>query len=264
MSKLSLEEKFIDVSDYGRPIAVRLASRLQNTSATPVQVTLVFGLCGLIAVGCILNGFYAAAGIFLIMKSIIDAVDGELARLKKTPSYTGRYLDSIFDYILNFLVLLAVWYVSENSFAATLLAFACLQLQGTLYNYYYVILRHNSEGGDKTSNIFETLPPVAFPQENQHTVNILFGIYRAFYSIYDRIIYTLEPQAPEAGPLPKWFMTLLSFYGLGFQLLIISVMLAAGLIDLIIPFFISYSIFIVFFIAIRKHFFSAQPPRLIE
>ena len=41
------------------------------------------------------------APFFIILKSIIDAADGELARIKKTPSYTGRYLDSIFDIILN-------------------------------------------------------------------------------------------------------------------------------------------------------------------
>ena len=38
---------------------------------------------------------------FIILKSIIDAADGELARVKQTPSYAGRYLDSVFDIILN-------------------------------------------------------------------------------------------------------------------------------------------------------------------
>jgi phosphatidylglycerophosphate synthase len=32
---------------------------------------------------------------FIILKSIIDGADGELARIKNT-SYTGRYLDSVF------------------------------------------------------------------------------------------------------------------------------------------------------------------------
>ena len=107
MSKLSVENKFIDVSDYGRPIARIWANLLSDTNVTPVQVTLVFGLCGMAAIYFILIGYYWFAAFFLILKSIIDAVDGELARIKETPSYTGRYLDSIFDSLLNFLFLLS-------------------------------------------------------------------------------------------------------------------------------------------------------------
>lgn len=258
MSKLSAEEKFFDVSDYGRYIAVNIANRLKNTRATPVQVTLTFGICGLFAVWCILNGYYITAGILLVLKSVIDAIDGELARLKKTPSYTGRYLDSIFDILLNFLILISIGYVTDASPWITLLAFIGLQLQGTIYNYYYVILRHHSIGGDKTSNIFETENPVAFSTENQKTVNFLYKIYMILYSLFDKIVYRLDKKAHMSKPFPKWFMTLISIYGLGFQLLIISVMLATGYIDLILPFLICYSVFIAAFILIRKSFLDEK------
>ena len=108
MSKLSKENKFIDISDYGRPIAKIFANLLKDTFITPVHITFIFGICGLIAVYCILHKLYATAAIFLILKSVIDAIDGELARVKKIPSYTGRYLDSIFDILLNFLFLFAI------------------------------------------------------------------------------------------------------------------------------------------------------------
>ena len=101
MSKLAAEEKFFDFSDYGRPIAKLFVNQLKFTRVTPIHVTLLFGICGLIAIYCILKGWYFFAGLFLVLKSIIDAADGELARVKNTPSYTGRYLDSIFDIILN-------------------------------------------------------------------------------------------------------------------------------------------------------------------
>lgn len=258
MSKLSAKEKFIDVSDYGRPLAVLIANRLKETDTTPVQVTFLFGVSGIIAIYCILNGYYIAAGVFLILKSVIDAADGELARLKKTPSYTGRYLDSIFDIVLNMLFLLSIWLVTNHSIWATLAAFVSLQLQGTLYNYYYVILRHHSDGGDKTSKIFEIETPKAYPGEDQKTVNVLFKVYTLFYSIYDRIIYRFDREAPYVQTFPRWFMTFVSIYGLGFQLLIISFMLAAGLVELIIPFFIGYSFFILVFIGIRKVFLNAD------
>ena len=127
-----------------------------------------------------------------------------------------------------------------------------MQLQGTLYNYYYVILRTNTAGGDTTSKIFETKRPLALSGENQKMVNVLFIMYLTLYGIYDKVIYTLDRKASNIILFPNWFMTMISIYGLGFQLLIMALMLAFGLIDFIIPFFIGYTVFILVFIVIRK------------
>jgi hypothetical protein len=258
MSKLAAQDKFFDLSDYGRPLATIFANLLKNTRFTPIHVTLLFGISGLMAIYCILKGHFFMAGFFLILKSIIDAADGELSRVKNTPSYTGRYLDSVFDIILNFAFLMTICYVSETPFIYTILAFLCLQLQGTLYNYYYVILRHKSVGGDATSKIFEHESPIAFPHESQKTVDILFGLYSLFYGSFDKIIYFLDRKAHKVKTFPNWFMTLLSMYGLGFQLLIIAIMLPMNLIEFIVPFFIIYSLFIVVLIGIRKTVFNTQ------
>ena len=115
MSKLPPEHKFFDLSDYGRPIARYIANALKNTSITPIDVTLVFIVSGIIAIACIVSHQYWAALFFLVVKSILDAADGELARVKKTPSYTGRYLDSVADIILNFFFLLSICYITEGS-----------------------------------------------------------------------------------------------------------------------------------------------------
>ena len=256
MSKLAAEDKFLDLSDYGRPIAKLFANQLKNTRFTPIHVTLLFGVCGLIAIYCILQNHYFLASFFIILKSIIDAVDGELARLKNTPSYVGRYLDSVFDITLNFFFLMMICYVSETSFWMTLLAFFCIQLQGTLYNYYYVILRNKSIGGDKTSKIFEDKSPLALPGETQKWVNIWFGIYTIVYGVFDKIIHTLDPNAYKVQTLPNWFMTFVSIYGLGFQLLIIAVMLPLNLIEYIVPVLVVYTSFVFVLIGIRKTYFK--------
>lgn len=252
MSKLALQNQFLDLSDYGRPIAKRFANRLKNTRFTPIHITLLFGISGLIAVYCILKNHYLFASFFIILKSIIDAVDGELARAKNTPSYTGRYLDSIFDIILNFLILMSICYVSKTTLWTTLLAFIAIQLQGTLYNYYYVILRHKLTGGDTTSKIFEDKSPTALAGENQKTVDIFFIIYTFVYGIFDTIIHFLDKEAYKVKSFPNWFMTLVSLYGLGFQLLLIAILLPLGWIEMIAPFFVVYSVLIIVMIGIRK------------
>lgn len=252
MSKLAAQDTFLDLSDYGRSFGKFLANQLKNTRFTPIHVTLLFGISGLIAIYCILENHYLLAGFFIILKSGIDAADGELARLKKTPSYFGRYLDSVFDIVLNFLFLMTICYVSKTTIWFTLLAFFGIQLQGTLYNYYYVILRNKSVGGDTTSKVFEYKTPKALPGESQKSVTILFGIYTIVYGAFDKIIHFLDQDAYKVKTFPNWFMTLLSLYGLGFQLLIIAIMLPSGWIEFIVPFFIVYTFLIFVLIGIRK------------
>ena len=258
MSKLASQDKFLDLSDYGRTFGIWLANVLKNTKFTPIHVTFLFGISGLIAIYCILTNHLYLAGIFIILKSAIDAADGELARLKKTPSYTGRYLDSVFDIILNFLFLMSICIMSKSTIWMTILAFICIQLQGTLYNYYYVILRNKSVGGDSTSKIFEYKSPRALPGESQKWVDILFLIYKIVYGLFDKSIHFLDQDAHKVKTFPNWFMTCLSVYGLGFQLIIISAMLALGWIEYIMPFFIGFSILIFILITVRKNFLPAK------
>jgi len=251
MSKLPKEHKFIDVSDYGRPAGKYIAKIFKDTSVTPVQITIAFIISGLLAIVFMLKGAYYLAALFLILKSILDAADGELARIKKTPSYTGRYFDSIADIILNFMFLLTIAYITETSLIYAFLAFLGIELQGTLYNYYYVILR-NKFNGDTTSRVFENKKPRAMPGEKQQTVDGFFRIYRLLYGKFDRLIYMLDPKAVHSKPFPNWFMTAVSIFGLGFQLLIISFMLILNFENYIISFFIAYSILIFLLIGIRR------------
>lgn len=251
MSKLPASHKFIDLSDYGRPIAKVISLSLKESIFTPIHVTIGFIIAGLLAVLFIINDFYWLAAIFLVIKSILDAADGELARIRKTPSYTGRYLDSVADILLNAIIFISLWFITNASIMNTIIAFLGIQLQGTLYNYYYVILR-NHFNGDSTSRVFEYSTPIAMKGEKQKNVNVLFGLYKIFYGGFDKIIYNLDKHASHEKVPPKWLMTAISTFGLGFQLLIIAFMLIAGLKEYIIPFFIGYSLLIFIFIAIRK------------
>ena len=251
MAKLPRQYQFLDLSDYGRPAGHWIASQLQHTRFTPIHVTTMFIIAGLIAIGFMLNEYFITAAFFIILKSILDAADGELSRLKKTPSYIGRYYDSIADILLNFCFLLAFWYITDGSIVYMLIAFFGIQLQGTVYNYYYVILR-NSVEGDSTSRIFEDSAPKALKGESQHMVNIFYKIYDILYISFDKIMYHMDKNAKDSPPFPKWFMTLVSMYGLGFQLLIMALMLVFKLQAYVIPFFISYSALLVVFVGLRK------------
>lgn len=253
MNKLPDKYKFIDVSDYGRPAARCIANSLKNTPFTSIHVTIGFMISGLFAVYCIVRECYWLAAFFLILKSVLDAADGELSRVKQTPSYTGRYLDSVADIVLNALIFISLWYVANTAIWICFVAFLGFQLQGTLYNYYYVILR-NKFDGDTTSRVVEDNTPAALEGESQKHVNILFFLYKMLYGAFDKTVYVLDSNADKGEALPNWFMTVVSTFGLGFQLLIIAVMLVLDLKAFILPFFLAYTIMVPVFIGIRKKF----------
>ena len=253
MSKLPKENRFLDLSDYGRPIAVAIANSLKNTKVTPVQVTIWFIVAGLGAIAAMLTGKFLLAGFLLILKSILDAADGELSRVKGTPSYTGRYLDSIADIILNLLFILTIGYLTNENWVLTILAFLGIQLQGTLYNYYYVILR-NRHDGDTTSRVFEKKAPVALAGESQETVNTLYRIYDFLYILFDKTIYWMDKDAAETAKFPSWFMTMISTFGLGFQLLLMAIFFNTNLINWIIPLFIGLIFVVPIITTFRKVF----------
>jgi hypothetical protein len=59
MSKLAAQDKFLDLSDYGRPLATLFAQK--KTRFTPIHVTLLLRFRG-IAIYCILQNQYYLAG----------------------------------------------------------------------------------------------------------------------------------------------------------------------------------------------------------
>lgn len=253
MPKLSNEDKFIDFSDYGRPIATFLAYHFSKIKINAIQVTIAFFIAGLACVYCIYANHLIWAAVFLMIKNILDAVDGEIARITKHPSIIGRYLDSVFDFVINLLIFIAVFSTTNTSNLVFVLAFWGIEFQCSIYNYYYVILRRRLNN-EETSRIIEYRKPVAYHYESQKIVNVLHAIFLALYVVFDVFVVHLDKKAVSVRYFPKWFMSLSSLLGLGFQLLLICLLLCLGLPELILPFFAWYSIFGLFVILIRRLF----------
>lgn len=251
MPKLSKEDKFVDFSDYGRPLATFIATHLSRIKINAIQVTSLFFVAGILCAYFIYTRQLVWAAVFLMIKNILDAVDGEIARITNHPSLIGRYLDSIFDFIINALIFVTILFVDAGSVTIFVLAFLGIEFQCSIYNYYYVIVRRRLNN-EETSRTIEFRKPIAYEYESQKTVTILHAVFLCLYVIFDSLVLVLDKQALFVRHFPKWFLSLISLLGLGFQLLIICLMLCLGLTDLILPFFASYSIFGLFVILIRK------------
>ncbi len=227
MYKLPSTSRFIDLSDYSRPLATRLVQfLLPYTFITSITVTLSFTVVGFISAALIWSGTFLALAAFLLpVKSLLDAVDGSLARARNRPSQVGRFLDSFCDFFVNLALFLAIAHHTGQSAGYALLALVLATFQGSVYNYYYVIKRHDS-GGDLTSAIDQRHAPEPYPWDNPTMLKFLHRSYLVFYWWQDRLAHRLDPAAVHHGEkLTGGFLTALSVLGLGFQLLVICLLI---------------------------------------
>lgn len=251
--KLPDERAFRDLSDYARPLAVRIARGLKNTPVTAPLVTLVWTPIGLGGALCYAAGGYGLAlvgTVALQVKNILDAVDGSLARLQGRPSRIGRFLDTDMDAVVAAALYaglaMAVADQEPRAYTAALAAAALLLglLQGSVYNYYYVLYRSRS-GGDTTSRIREGLTREDRNRYGERgaalaLLRALIAFYNGFYGWQDDLVRWLDRWA--ARPLvevglteraarlrdDRRFLSAASALGPGFQILVLNLLTLWG------------------------------------
>lgn len=250
---------FLDLSDYARPLADHLTKILIPSEISSFSITLffaVFGLCSaaFYATGDLVNIYLAA--IFLQIKNILDAVDGALARSRNQPTKTGRFLDSILDFGVNFFVYWGIFFAYYGkAFTSLWISLICLlfaHLQCSYYNYAYLIYRSLTKGNTtstlKEENFF------CYPYENKKIALFLQKIYLIIYGWQDKIMIYLEnfllnkkfQNHPQKENIlfklntDKKLLTQISFLGLGTQILIIDFFSLAGIPHYALIFFATF------------------------
>ena len=120
MNKLPPEARFLDINDFWCFPNRWVVKFLYPLSITPTQITILSLVAGLISVCCYMLDSSVGlmwGALFLYLKIFLDNVDGNLARVKGEVSRLGRFLDSLIDFIVSFLVylVLTLRLVSETS-----------------------------------------------------------------------------------------------------------------------------------------------------
>ena len=82
---------------YRHRLAKRIAHALKGTSITPNQITLAHTMVGVGAASLIYGKHYLLAVVLFEIRTILDCMDGILARLKGQSTAFGRTLDTIGD-----------------------------------------------------------------------------------------------------------------------------------------------------------------------
>jgi archaetidylinositol phosphate synthase len=109
------------------PIANLLVRALARTRLSPPTVVLAHGVVGLLAAALLGVRALVAAALLLQVRTVLDNVDGRLARVTGRVTLTGRYLDTVVDLVVNLAVFASLAAVTGEPLLAAV-AFAALTL----------------------------------------------------------------------------------------------------------------------------------------
>jgi len=118
------------VSKYiNRPISTRISLFLykKEVKISPNAITLLTFLLGLASALILAQGLYIIGGLMVFLVSMLDGVDGELARLRGKITAFGGFLDSILDRYVDIMIIIALAYSIRwtiNEFNALILILA--------------------------------------------------------------------------------------------------------------------------------------------
>lgn len=217
-----------------RPLAGLVVRAVYATPITPNFLTISATAVGVGAALLYTRGTFiatVAAGLCLLMKDVLDSADGQLARAQDLYSRTGRFLDSIGDFVVNLLVFGAIGYVLSQSFgpSAVLLALACFW--GTTLRVSYHVFYHASylhlHRAYETNRIIEEVR-----EEDRRGNAITLTLQRIFQGIYgwqDRLMVCIDGWCRRDKTLSDadWFankigLRLSGLIGLGSELFLLT------------------------------------------
>jgi CDP-L-myo-inositol myo-inositolphosphotransferase len=118
---------------FNRKLSEPIARKLAKTKLTPNQVSwMAFGIAGL-SLASFLLGQNIVGGLLAQSSSIVDGIDGSLARLKRMTTKFGGFLDSVLDRYADILILLGltVWSSAHETYSGIWLA-GFIAIAGTI------------------------------------------------------------------------------------------------------------------------------------
>lgn len=251
--KLDSKKDYLDISSiFGNAPALYIVKTIFNTPLTPIHVTIISLIAGI--VGCIYI-YYGGwinliiGAILLQVKNILDAADGSLARARNTPSRIGRFLDSFVDFIVGLASFIAIGlnitreneslYVWPLVFAAFLFS----MFQCSYYVYYNIqyITFSKPEYTSRTDESFIEDDKYAYTEKHKQYILIclqtmflvIYGWQDKLAKIVDHISLRIHKcrcgNMLDGKIVPEWYnrkdlLKLNSVLGLGTQLFLLSFM----------------------------------------
>ena len=220
-----------------RPIAGLIVRLLYTTPITPNQVTIASTVSGLLAGLFYLGGnpaSVATAGLFVTLKDILDSADGQLARAKNLYTRTGRFLDSIGDFVVDLAVFAAIgWTLYRSSGDIMVLVWAFFGFMGITLRVSYHVFYHTSflhlEKKYQTNRVTEE-----FTEDDLAGDAFTLALQKIFLALYgwqDRLVVRLDRWCKRGQEgdefLSRWYSDIPAlrwsgFLGFGTELFLLT------------------------------------------
>lgn len=219
------------VEAFFAPLANLVVRGFLPLRVPPPAVILANAAAGLLAALVLGRGELVLAALLLQLKTLLDNVDGQLARAAGRVSLVGRYLDTEADLVVNIVLFAALAAATGMPWLALAAFFALTLVLSTSFN--VTELHREVHGGTNDR-------PQAFGSRVERALELF---YRVVFAPQDRILRSfssrrlerlLEESNVERGSAATlayydhFTMTALANLGLSTQLTVLGVCLALG------------------------------------
>lgn len=200
-----------------RPLSSAFVPLLQRAKVPPPAVVFANAVAGLVAALAIAGGELIGAAVLLQLKTLLDNMDGQLARASARVTLSGRYLDTIADLVVNAAVFAALGYVTAQPLLATT-GFVALTLV-LAFDFNVTELYREQHGAS-------TVQP---PPSGSRSERLLSSVYRATLAPLDRFVRGLVTRRFDGHPsYDRFTVTVLANLGLTTQLGVLGFLLVLG------------------------------------
>ena len=200
-----------------RPLANLFVPLLRRAKIPPPAVVLANAATGLVAAFALARGDLIAAAVLLQLKTLLDNLDGQLARASGRVTLVGRYLDTLADLVVNAALFAAVGYVTGQPFLAAA-AFVALTLVLAVDFNVTALYRETHE-----------IPDPQPPATGGGAERILRLLYTALFAPLDRAVRAFAAWRFHGhGSYDGVTVTFLANLGLTTQLVVLGLCLVLG------------------------------------
>ena len=200
-----------------RPAASLFVPALRRAKVPPPVVVLANAATGFVAALALARGELVAAALLLQAKTLLDNMDGELARAARKVTLTGRYLDTLADLAVNAALFVALGHVTGQPVLAAA-AFVALTL----------VLAFDFNATELYREAHGLVPSSPLPTESR-AERTLAATYAALLGPLDRGVRVIAARRfPQGTSYDALTMTVLANLGLTTQLAALGVLLVLG------------------------------------
>lgn len=200
-----------------RPLANLFVPVLRRLHVSPPAVVLANAAVGLLAALALGRGQLIGAAVLLQLKTLLDNMDGQLARASGKVTLTGRYLDTVADLVVNAALFAVLGYVTGQPVLAAISFLALTLVLAVDFN----VTELYREAHD-----IPRRQPVA---TGGRAERVLASLYAALFAPLDRAVHAVSAwRFGGRATYDRFTVTVLANLGLTTQLAVLGLCLVLG------------------------------------